>query len=95
MGLLVTLLGGSGQENTVRSTHTKYRTATKEYVPTTPIFYTNKITTFNYLKFNTTDSCFTMQLQVMIYVGADSNSCFVNLSAAYRSMYRRHFLTIF
>lgn len=46
MGLLVTLLGGSGQENTVRSTHTKYRTATKEYVPTTPIFYTNKITTF-------------------------------------------------
>ena len=72
MGLLVTLLGGSGQENTVRSTHTKYRTATKEYVPTTPIFYTNKITTFNYLKLNTTDSCFTMQLQVMIHVGADS-----------------------
>lgn len=45
MGLWVTLLGGSGQENTVRSTHTKYRTATKEYVPTTPIFYTNKIKT--------------------------------------------------
>ena len=42
MGLWVTLLGGSGQENTVRSTHTKYRTATKEYVPTTPIFYINK-----------------------------------------------------
>ena len=45
MDLWVTLLGGSGQENTVRSTHTKYRTATKEYVPTTPIFYTNKIKT--------------------------------------------------
>jgi len=80
MGLWVTLLGGSGQENTVRSTHTKYRTATKEYVPTTPIFYTNKIT-FNYLKFKNTDLCFSMYLQDMIHVGfaqeaADSNSCF-------------------
>ena len=38
MGLWVTLLGGSGQENTVSTTHKKYRMDTKEYVPTTPIF---------------------------------------------------------